>query len=119
MSQRLCFALDLINDAALIREYCRMHEPGGVWPEVIDHIRARGVLSMEIWQRGDRLFMIMEATDDYPRTVDLEPTQAQNARWEAYMSTFQRLLPDVAAGEKWAPMRRVFRLAEHAGCAAS
>jgi hypothetical protein len=28
MSQRLCFALDLINDAALIREYCRLHEPG-------------------------------------------------------------------------------------------
>jgi len=115
MSRRLCFALDLINDAALIQEYCRMHEPGCVWPAVIDHIRARGVEAMEIWQRGDRLFMILEAADDYPRDVQAEPTQVQNDRWETYMMTFQRLLPELAEGEKWAPMRRVFLLADHEG----
>jgi len=119
MSRRLCFALDLIDDAALIQEYCRMHEPGCVWPDVIDHIRGRGVLAMEIWQRGDRLFMIVEAADDYPRPVAAASTQAQNARWEATMSTFQRLLPGVAEGEKWAPMRRVFLLADHKGRATS
>ena len=27
MTRRLCYALDLVSDAALIREYCRMHEP--------------------------------------------------------------------------------------------
>jgi L-rhamnose mutarotase len=50
-----------------------MHEPGSVWPAVIDHIRARGVESMEIWQRGDRLFMIVEAADDYPRSEAARP----------------------------------------------
>jgi len=31
VSRQLCFVLDLVNDAALIQEYCRMHEPGSVW----------------------------------------------------------------------------------------
>jgi L-rhamnose mutarotase len=115
VSHRHCFALDLVDDAALIQEYRRMHEPGNVWPEVIDHIRARGVKSMEIWQRGDRLYMVLEAADDYPRDVSSEPTQLQNDRWETYMSTFQRVLADVPAGEKWAPMRCVFVLADHKG----
>ena len=115
MSKRLCFALDLVNDAALIREYCRMHEPGSVWPAVIEHIRAQGVTEMQIWRRGDRLFMIMEADEDYPRIDPSRIRQQENAKWEAYMATFQRALPDAAADEKWAPLRCVFQLSLHDG----
>jgi len=115
VSRRLCFALDLVNDAALIQEYCRMHQPGSVWPAVIDHIRAQGVESMEIWQRGERLFMIVEAADDYPRRGTPLPTQQDNDRWEQLMASFQHPLPDAAAAKKWSPLRRVFLLAEHAG----
>jgi L-rhamnose mutarotase len=117
MSRRRCFALDLVNDAALIREYCRMHEPGSVWPAVIDHIRAQGVIEMQIWQRGDRLFMIVEAGEDYPRSGASQVSQQENDKWEAYMATFQRALPDTAAHEKWAPLRCVFQLSQHAGSA--
>src|SRR3984957_20248834 len=119
VSRRLCFALDLVNDAALIREYCRMHQPGSVWPAVIDHIRAQGVESMEIWQRGERLFMIVEAADDYPRIDAAQVTQQENDRWEQLMASFQRELPDASPGEKWSPLRRIFVLAEHAGRAKS
>jgi L-rhamnose mutarotase len=108
-------ALDLVNDAALVQEYCRMHEAGSVWPAVIDHIRAQGVESMEIWQRGDRLLMVIDAADDYPRSDLSEFRCVENARWEACMATFQRVLPDHTAGEKWSPMRCIFRLADHAG----
>jgi L-rhamnose mutarotase len=111
---RLCFALDLIDDAALIQEYCRMHQAGSVWPAVIDHIRAQGIESMEIWQRGDRLFMIMEAADDYPRRTS-RATGEENERWELLMSSFQKTLPDAAAGQKWSPLRRIFLLADHEG----
>jgi L-rhamnose mutarotase len=113
VTQRLCLALDLVNDAALIHEYCRMHEPGSVWLAVIDHIRARGVIAMEIWQRGERLLMVIDAADDYPRIDPSEFRRIENARWEACMATFQRALPDAAPGEKWSPMRCVFRLADH------
>jgi len=116
-SRQMCFVLDLVNDAALIQEYCRMHEPGSVWPGVIDHIRAQGVEKMEIWQHVDRLFMIIEATDDYPRRDVSHATSQDTDRWEAYMATFQRALPDAPPGEKWLPMRRIFALADHQGLA--
>ena len=119
MSRRLCFALDLVSDATLIQEYCRMHQPGSVWPAVIDHIRAQGVESMEIWRRGERLFMIVEAADDYPRIDAAQVTQQENDRWEQLMASFQRELPDASPGEKWSPLRRIFVLAEHAGRAKS
>jgi L-rhamnose mutarotase len=111
--------LNLANDAALIQEYCRMHEPGSVWPAVIDHIRAQGIESMEIWLRGDRLLMVIEASDDYPRSGPSEFRCLENARWEACMATFQRVLPDPATGEKWSPMRCIFRLADHVGASHS
>jgi L-rhamnose mutarotase len=115
MSHRLCFALDLVNDAALIQEYCRMHEPGSVWPAVIDHIRAQGVIAMDIWQRADRLMMVIDVAEDYPRSDPSEFRRLQSERWEACMDTFQHALPDHAPGEKWSPMRCIFRLADHVG----
>jgi L-rhamnose mutarotase len=91
-----------------------MHEPDSVWPAVIDHIKASGVLEMEIWQRGDRLFMIIEAADDYPRRMAGAATESENDRWESKMGTYQRPLPGSAPDEKWSSMRRIFCLADHA-----
>src|SRR5260370_27194935 len=113
VSRQLCFVLDLVNDAALIQEYCRMHEPGSVWPGVIEHIRAQGVETMEIWQHTDRLFMIIKTADDYPRLGASDAARQDSARWEACIATFQRALPDAAAREQWLPMRRIFALGDH------
>jgi L-rhamnose mutarotase len=115
MSRRRCFALDLKSDASLIREYCRMHEPGSVWPQVIAHIRAEGVEDMQIWQRDDRLFMIIEASEDYPRPVADPNAREANARWQALMAGFQRRLAHTPPEEKWASMRCIFTLGEHVG----
>jgi len=115
MSRRFCFALDLVDDRTLIEEYRRMHEPGAVWPAVIDHIRAQGVEAMEIWHRDTRLFMILEAADDFPRSVESPAKTADNARWELLMDRFQKRLRDAAPGEKWSPLIRIFHLAEHPG----
>jgi L-rhamnose mutarotase len=92
-----------------------MHEPGSVWPGVIDHIRANGVENMEIWHHGDRLFMIMDATDEYPRRDASHVGQQESDRWEGCMAQFQRALPGTAPGEKWLALRRIFLLAEHKG----
>lgn len=107
MGRRLCFALDLIDDADLIAEYEARHAPGAGWPAVMAHIRARGFESMEIWRTGDRLVMIAEVTDDFPRPV---PEPPENAEWERLMWRFQRPLPHAAPGEKWMPMQRIFDL---------
>jgi len=115
MSRRLCFAVDLVDDQALIEEYLRMHEPGAVWPGVIDHIRAQGILAMEIWHRGDRLFMIVEASNDFPRVIEDASMTADNARWELLMDRFHKRLRDASPAVKWAPLERIFLLAEDTG----
>jgi L-rhamnose mutarotase len=106
---RRCFALDLADDAELIAEYERLHGPGEVWPKVIEHIRATGVESMEIWRTDDRLLMITEVSEDYPRRVEPPP---EVERWEELMWRFQRPVPHAAEGEKWMPMTRIFSLDE-------
>lgn len=106
---RRCFALDLQSDPELIAEYERLHGPGSGWPAVIEYIRATGVEAMEIWRTGDRMFMIAEVSDDYPRDVK---APVENGRWEELMWRFQRPLPHAAEGEKWLPMKRIFSLDE-------
>lgn len=99
--------LDLIDDAALIAAYEARHAPGAVWPEVVRDIRARGVRTMEIWRAADRLVMIIEAADDYPRPAD--PAWAATvARWEGEMDRFQRpIAPDDG---KWLAAAPIFSL---------
>lgn len=109
MTKRRCFALDLNDDPELIAQYERLHARGNVWPEVMAHIRATGVESMEIWRTADRLLMIAEVAEDYPRPVEPPP---EVAKWEELMWRFQRPLPNAAEDEKWVPMRRIFSLSE-------
>lgn len=106
---RVCFALDLYDEPAAIAEYERMHGAGEVWPKVIEHIRATGVQDMEIWRTGDRLLMIAEVSEAYPRPIE---TPDEVEKWEELMWRFQRALPHAAAGEKWVAMKRIFALDE-------
>lgn len=110
-TRRCCFALDLTDDRALIAEYEARHAPGAVWPEVVAHIRAQGVETMEIWRTGDRLLMITQVAEDYPRAV---PAPPEIERWETLMWRFQRPLPHAAPGEKWVEMQQIFSLDDQA-----
>lgn len=112
MSRRLVHALDLVADAALIAAYEARHAPGAVWPEVVGDIRQRGCRSMEIWRLEDRLVMIAEVEDDFPRPAD-PALQPRIQAWEAEMDAFQRPIRDT--GPKWAPMVRIFALDEQEG----
>ena len=107
MTRRVVRALDLVDDERLIAEYRRWHAPGVVWPEVLQFIRESGIVSMEIWGVTNRLVMVMEVTDDFPRAV-AQPARVQE--WEQLMSVYQRLIPDAPAGEKWAECSRVFAI---------
>jgi L-rhamnose mutarotase len=76
---------------------------------VAAHIRAQGFEAMEIWRTGDRMVMIADVAEDYPR--DVAPP-SENVDWEALMWRFQRPLPHAAPGEKWVAMKRIFDLGE-------
>ena len=108
--KRLCFALDLKDDPELIREYEVYHE--AVWPEILDSIRDSGIVDMEIYRIGNRLFMIMETEDGFSLTKKAKEDEANPKvqEWEALMWKYQQALPGVQPGEKWMPMKYIFKL---------
>ena len=105
--------LDLVDDAAAVAAYRDWHRPGGPPAAATQAIRASGVASMEIWQVGDRLVMIMETTPAYdPAASARRNAQDPDVRaWEALMDQFQRRLPFAETGEKWVPAQRIYELA--------
>lgn len=110
--QRLCFALDLVDDPAMIAEYERWHRPENAWPEITAAIKAAGVVELEIYRVENRLFMIMDVTDDFS-AAKKSASDSQNPRvvaWETLMWQFQRALPSAKPGEKWIEMKRIYTL---------
>ncbi|KLT64432.1 L-rhamnose mutarotase [Pedobacter sp. BMA] len=108
--QRYCFTLDLIDEPSLIAEYRKHHE--AIWPEIQESITSAGVLDMEIYLSGSRLFMVMEVGEDFSferkAKADLENPKVQE--WETLMWKYQQALPGAEPGEKWRLMDKIFKL---------
>lgn len=108
--KRYCLALDLINNDEKIKEYQQLHKK--IWPEIATNIRQRGVLDMQIWQIENRLFMIMETSDDYDvaRANQIAASEPKNMQWESLMWQYQQALDSAQDGEKWIEMKKIFDL---------
>lgn len=115
MSMRRCLALDLRDDPETIAAYVRWHAPGGPPPPVTRSIRAAGILEMQIWLTGPRLFMIIETGPDFsPRAkAEADAADPDVRAWEALMDGLQKTLPWAAPGEKWTPATLIYDLAQH------
>ncbi|QSB45205.1 L-rhamnose mutarotase [Tsuneonella flava] len=111
--ERRCLAVDLHNDAEMIAAYRRWHEPGGPPAAVSNAIRADGVISLQIWQIADRLFMIMEQDSELaPDPHVKKQRDAANpevAEWDRMMAAFQRPLPS-SPDQTWVEMERIYDL---------
>lgn len=111
-TKRFCQTLDLRDNPELIAEYRRRHAEDSVWPEVLEGIRAVGILEMEIYILGTRLFMIVEAPEDF----NWDEAMAKLAKlprqeeWENYMADFQNAAKGASSNEKWQMMERMFHL---------
>ena len=109
-TKRYVRTLTLRNDPELIAAYRLRHSKGQIWPEIIEGLRAVGVLEMEIYIHGNLLVMIVEA----PADVDWEEAMSRVAcmprqqEWEDFMAVFQQAAPGVSGGEKWTGMERMF-----------
>ncbi|MER2494372.1 L-rhamnose mutarotase [Catenovulum sediminis] len=110
--KRICLALDLVNDEHLIKEYIDYHKPENAWPEITQNIRDKGILDMEIYQTGDRLFMIMEVGEEFDPDNFKPSAQAQekDRAWEQLMWKYQKALPWAKPGEKWVAMNKIYDL---------
>ena len=108
--KRYCLALDLKQDAQLIAEYQQLHRE--VWPVIQKSIRDSGIMNMEIYRLGDRLFMIMETTDGFTfeQKAAMDAGNSEVQRWEELMWKYQSPVPGGKPGEKWRLMDRIFSL---------
>jgi L-rhamnose mutarotase len=108
--QKFYLALDLKDDAALIAEYEKYHEK--LWPEIEASIFESGISSMEIYRVANRLFMIIEAADDFSfeKKAAMDSGNEFVAKWEELMWKYQQALPTAKPGEKWMLMNKIFDL---------
>ena len=108
--QKYCLALDLIDQPDSIREYEKYHV--AVWPEIIESIKSSGIVSCEIFRVFNRLFMIIEATDDFSfdQKALSDSSNEKVIEWENLMWKYQQALPGAKPGEKWVLMSKIFDL---------
>lgn len=110
--KRYCQTLDLKDNPALIAEYKKRHSEGEAWREIIAGIRQVGILEMEIYLVGTRLFMIVETPLDFnwDEAMARLATLPRQQEWEDYMSEFQAAATGASSSEKWQLMERIFHL---------
>ncbi|KAA0992103.1 L-rhamnose mutarotase [Dyadobacter aurulentus] len=113
--QRTCMALDLQDDPELIATYEHYHQPEHIWREIPAGIREAGVVDMQIYRIGTRLFMIVDCEEgtDLKTAFEKMGTLPRQAEWAAYMAGFQVKLAEALPGEHWATMKPVFLLNDH------
>lgn len=108
--KRYCQTLELVDNPAMIEKYLEAHRH--VWPEIQAGIRSVGILDMQIYALGTRLFMICDTVDEFDWEKDNArlATLDRQAEWEAYVAQFQGCDPDAPSTDKWHLMEKIFQL---------
>ncbi len=108
--KRYCLALDLIDDEWLIADYEKYHQ--NVWPEVKKSITDSGIIEMDIYRIMNRLFMIIDVTDEFSfeERAAADSANPKVVEWEQLMWRYQQALPGSRPGQKWLVMDRIFSL---------
>ena len=83
-----------------------------VWPEINQSIKNSGVYNAEIFQTGNRLFMILEVDDSFSfeRKAALDNSNPKVQEWEALIWEFQEALANTPAGSKWLLLDEIYNL---------
>ena len=109
--RQYCLTLNLRDDDALIREYETYHRPGNVWPEVIDSIRASGILDMQIYRSGFQLIMTVSDAFSFEDKAFEDSLNPKVTEWERLMEKFQ--LSGENEENKWQEVENIFQLSKH------
>jgi L-rhamnose mutarotase len=110
--KRFCKTLTLKDDPQLIADYKKVHSPGETWPEITQGMREVGILNMEIYIFGTRLFMIMDTVPDFDHEKAMKElaTKPRQSEWEAYVSRFQNTSAEATADDKWQVMECIYEM---------
>jgi L-rhamnose mutarotase len=110
--KRYCKTLELKHAPALIAEYKKVHAKNKVWPEITRGMKETGIIDMEIYLWGTRLFMIMDTLPDFNHEQAMSElaTKPRQSEWEAFVSRFQKTTETASADAKWQLMERIYKL---------
>ncbi|HEX9829423.1 MAG TPA: L-rhamnose mutarotase [Bacteroidota bacterium] len=114
--KRYCLTLDLKDDPVLIEEYKRLHQSGQIWPEIPTGMKEVGILNMEIYLLGTRMFMVIETEPDfdYDRQMMKLSKLPRQQEWEEFTWKFQNPLSAFGSGKKWMLMENIYKLEQSA-----
>ena len=112
--KRFCQTLDLSDNPELLAAYRQLHSREGIWPEILQGIREVGILEMEIYLLGTRLFMIVEMPQEleWDEVMSRLATLPKQAEWEALTAQYQEAEATATSDAKWKMMDRIFHLYE-------
>ena len=112
--KRYCQTMDLKDDPEMIAKYRECHSKAKSWQEIREGIRSVGILEMEIYIEGAKLFMIVETPLDFDWKTAMDKLShlPRQAEWENYVSRFQECVAESTSAEKWKLMERMFYLYE-------
>ena len=107
---RLALTLDLKGDLRSREEYIKLHK--AVWPEIKASILQAGIIDMNIYNFGNRLFMVMQVDESFSfeRKVALDAVNSKVQEWEELMWKYQKPIAGAKSGEKWVLMDEIFSL---------
>ncbi|MGN0214916.1 MAG: L-rhamnose mutarotase [Prevotella sp.] len=110
--KRYCQTMELRDDSELIKKYCLAHSREHFWPEIEEGIKRVGILEMEIYIFGNRLFMIVETPLDFDWDSAMArlATLPRQQEWETFVAAFQQCAANATSDEKWQMMDRMFYL---------
>jgi L-rhamnose mutarotase len=106
--------MELRNDPLLIEKYKKAHAKGAAWPEISKGMKEVGIIDMEIYLFGSKLFMIMDTVIDFNHETAMAELakKPRQSEWEAYMSQFQDSSAEATADQKWQLMERIYKMDE-------
>jgi L-rhamnose mutarotase len=113
-AKRYCQTLELVNKRKLIEEYKMWHRRENIWKEITAGIKEVGILDMEIYLLGTRLYMIVDTPGDFDwdRQMQKLAKLPRQPEWEKFVSKFQKADPASSSRDKWKMMRQIFRLTD-------
>ena len=107
--------LDLKDDDQLIEAYIKQHSKPHMWREIIDGIKAVGILEMELYIQGNRLVMIVETPLDFDwdKAMSKLAKLPRQQEWEDWNAQYQDCKIGETSDEKWKLIDRMFHLYEY------
>jgi L-rhamnose mutarotase len=110
--KRYCKTLDLYDDPELIAEYIHIHSQNVTWPEIAQGMKEIGILDMEIYITGTKLFMIMDTVPDFDhdKAMAALAKKPRQKEWEKFVAKFQKTPASASADEKWISIERIYKL---------